>query len=80
MINKYDLVKMNDKYFVSEKNKDKVFTVISEPQEVCGTLCVWLDGFRGCYAVDGLTFVANPILNAAGTPIKDNISVVEFSQ
>lgn len=54
-ITKGDRVKMNDKYFVSEKNKDKVFTVTTEPQEVCGTLSVWLEGFRGCYAVDGLT-------------------------
>ncbi len=54
-ITKGDRVKMNDKYFVLEKNKDKVFTVTTEPQEVCGTLSVWLEGFRGCYAVDGLT-------------------------
>ncbi len=52
-----DKVKMNNKYYVSEQNKDKVFTVKTEPQEVCGTLSVWLDGFRGCYAVDGLSKV-----------------------
>lgn len=52
-----DKVKMNNKYYVSEQNKEKVFTVKTEPQEVCGTLSVWLDGFRGCYAVDGLTKV-----------------------
>lgn len=49
-----DKVTMNGKYYVSEKNREKVFTVNSEPQDVCGTLSVWLDGFRGCYAVDGL--------------------------
>lgn len=49
-----DKVTMNDKYYVSEKNRGKLFTVNSEPQDVCGTLSVWLDGFRGCYAVDGL--------------------------
>lgn len=49
-----DRVTMNDKYYVSEKNRGKVFTVKSEPQDVCGTLSVWLEGFRGCYAVDGL--------------------------
>ena len=52
-----DKVKMNNKYYVSEQNKEKVFTVKTEPQEVCGTLSVWLDGFRGCYAVDGLSKV-----------------------
>ena len=52
-----DKVKMNDKYYVSDKNKEKVFTVKTEPQEVSGTLCVWLEGYRGCYAVDGLSKV-----------------------
>lgn len=52
-----DKVTMNDKYWVSEKNKGKVFTVKTEPQEVCGTLCAWIDGFSGCYAVDGLNLV-----------------------
>lgn len=52
-----DKVVMNDKYHVSESNKGKVFTVRTEPQDVCGTLSVWLEGFRGCYAVDGLTKV-----------------------
>ena len=57
MIKKGDRVIMNDKYYVSEKNKGKEFIVTTEPTEVCGTLSVWLDGFRGCYAVDGLTKV-----------------------
>lgn len=52
-----DKVKMNDKYYVSDKNKEKVFTVKTEPQEVGGTLCVWLEGYCGCYAVDGLSKV-----------------------
>lgn len=52
-----DKVTMNDKYHVSEQNKGKVFTVKTEPREVCGTLSVWLEDFRGCYAVDGLTNV-----------------------
>lgn len=52
-----DKVKMNDKYYVSDKNKEKVFTVKTEPQEVGGALCVWLEGYRGCYAVDGLSKV-----------------------
>ena len=53
-IKKGSLVKMNDKYRVSDANKEKTFEVITDPQMVCGTLCVWLDGYRGCYAVDGL--------------------------
>ena len=54
---KGDKVRMNGKYYVSEKNEGKIFTVRTEPQEVCGTLSVWLEGFRGCYAVDGLDIV-----------------------
>lgn len=57
MIKQGDKVKMNDKYYVSEKNKEKVFTVTAGPQMICGTQCVWLDGFKGCYAIDGLTQV-----------------------
>lgn len=58
MIQKGDKVIMNDKYYVSEKNKGKEYIVTTEPTEVGGTLSVWLDGFRGCYAVDGLTKVS----------------------
>lgn len=54
-----DKVVMNDKYRVSEKNKGKVFTVRIEPREVCGTLSVWLEGYIGCYAVDGLDKVSD---------------------
>lgn len=50
-------VVMNDKYHVSEKNKGKVFEVVSEPYSVCGTMVVKLEGFSGCYALDGLTEV-----------------------
>lgn len=52
-----DKVIMNDKYYVSARNKGKQFSVVTEPQMVCGTLCVWLEGVHGCYAVDGLTKV-----------------------
>lgn len=48
---------MNDKYYVSEKNKGKVFVVSSEPYIVCGTVVVKLLGLAGCYALDGLTEV-----------------------
>ncbi|MFR4485126.1 hypothetical protein [Sellimonas intestinalis] len=57
MIKTGDKVKMNDKYYVSEKNKEKVFTVKAGPQNIGGQQCVWLDGWKGCYAVDGLTKV-----------------------
>lgn len=50
-------VVMNDKYYVSEKNKGKVFEVVSEPYSVCGTAVVKLEGLAGCYALDGLTEV-----------------------
>lgn len=49
-----DKVVMNDKYSVPDKNKGKVFTIRSEPTEVCGTMCVWLEEYPGCCAVDGL--------------------------
>lgn len=50
-------VVMNNKYHVSEKNKGKVFEVVSEPYNVCGTVVVKLEGLAGCYAMDGLTEV-----------------------
>lgn len=54
MVKVGDKVKMNDKYRVSEENKAKVFMVKAGPQDICGTMCVWLDGFKGAYAADGL--------------------------
>lgn len=53
MLNVGDRVIMNNKYYVSKENKQ--FVVKTEPKEVCGVMSVWLEGFRGCYAVDGLT-------------------------
>lgn len=52
-----DKVVMNNKYRVSEKNKDVEFTVRSEPFNVSGTPCVMLEGYSGGYALDGLTKV-----------------------
>lgn len=52
-----DKVVMNDKYYVSEQNKGKVWTVRSEPWECGGTIAVLLEGKRGGYAVDGLDIV-----------------------
>ena len=48
---------MNDKYYVSDKNKSIIFRVASEPFDLCGTICVMLDGYRGGYAMDGLSKV-----------------------
>ena len=52
-----DKVVMNDKYYVSEKNKGRKWIVNSEPFEICGTVCVKLLGRSGVYALDGLTKV-----------------------
>ena len=52
-----DSVIMNNKYRVTEENKGKIFTVRSESWDLCGTKCVLLEGYRGGYAVDGLTLV-----------------------
>lgn len=50
-------VKMNDKYYVADKNKDKVFEVASKPWNVGGTMVVKLKDYPSCYALDGLTEV-----------------------
>lgn len=52
-----DKVKMNDCYHVSEANKSKVWTVISEPWMCCGSKVVLLEGKSGGYAIDGLDLV-----------------------
>ncbi|MGI5959000.1 MAG: hypothetical protein ACOX60_06265 [Massiliimalia sp.] len=52
-----DKVKMNNRYYVSEENKNKVWTVISEPWTVCGIVVVRLQGRSACYAADGLDIV-----------------------
>lgn len=57
MLMRGDKVKMNDKYYVSEKNKGKVFEVVSEPWDLCGTIVVKLKGYSGGYAIDGLEVV-----------------------
>ena len=52
-----DKVRKNDKYFVAQANKKKIWTVRSEPWMCCGTLVVALEGKPGGYAVDGLDLV-----------------------
>lgn len=54
-----DKVVMNDNYYVSEKNRGVVFTVLSEPWNLCGTDVVKISGLSGGYAADGLTKVDN---------------------
>jgi hypothetical protein len=52
-----DKVIMNDRYFVADKNKNVEFTVRSDPFDLCGTVCVMLENYRGGYALDGLSKV-----------------------
>lgn len=52
-----DKVVMNDHYYVINQNKEKIWTVCSEPWLCSGTLVVKLEGKSGGYAVDGLDVV-----------------------
>lgn len=49
-----DKVTMNNKYYVSEKNRNKIFIVFSKAWNVGDTEVVLLENYNGCYAVDGL--------------------------
>ena len=57
MLKPGDKVKMNNNYYVSDTNKDIIWTVESEPWIICGTSVVKLEGKAGGYAVDGLDLV-----------------------
>lgn len=57
MLKPGDKVMMNDRYHVNEQNREKVWTVRSEPWDLCGTEVVLLEGKSGGYAVDGLDLV-----------------------
>lgn len=52
-----DRVIMNNNYFVSEKDKDKIWTVRSNPWNCYGTIVVLLEGKSGGYAIDDLNVV-----------------------
>ena len=52
-----DKVTMNDNYHVSKADKEKVWTVKSEPWNCGGTMVVKLEGKSGGYAVDGLNLL-----------------------
>ena len=41
----------------AEFNQGKTFKVLSEPTRIGGTLCVWLEGYRGCFACNCLQMV-----------------------
>ena len=49
-----DKVAMNNKYYVSDRNRGAIFTVRSKPFDICGTECVLLENYSGGYATDGL--------------------------
>lgn len=57
MLKPGDKVTMNSRYYVSKENRGKVWTVMSDPWDCCGTLVVKLEGKAGGYAVDGLDLV-----------------------
>lgn len=40
MLKPGDKVMMNNRYYVSNKNINKIFIVKTEPQEISGTLCL----------------------------------------
>ena len=50
-----DNVIMNNKYYVSDENKEKIFKVRSKVFTIGGTECMKLENYIGGYAVDGLT-------------------------
>lgn len=52
-----DKVKMNGNYYVSPENRDKIWTVRSEPWICGGQEVVLLEGKAGGYATNGLTVV-----------------------
>ncbi len=52
-----DKVVMNNKYYVSNENQRKVWTVKSEPWGCCRTIIVLLDSKSGGYATGGLDIV-----------------------
>lgn len=52
-----DKVTMNSRYYVSEENRGKIWTVASDPWNLCGTMMVKLEGRHGGYAIDGLDLV-----------------------
>ena len=52
-----DLVRMTDRYRVSDRYRGVVFRVTSEPWMCGGAEIVRLEGYKGGYATDGLELV-----------------------
>lgn len=52
-----DQVKMNGNYYVNPEDRGKVWTVRSNPWNLCGTEVVLLEGRVGGYATGGLTLI-----------------------
>lgn len=50
-----DKVVMNENYYVSDENKNKVWIIRSKPWNCCGTDVILLEGKCGGYALNGLT-------------------------
>lgn len=61
MLKPGDKVTMNSRYYVRKENRGKVWTVMSDPWNCCGTLVVKLEGKAGGYAVYGLDLVEGEI-------------------
>ncbi len=55
-IKKGDKVVMTD-CFEADFHKGEVWEVVSDPWEVCGSLCVLLEGYSGGFDVECLTKV-----------------------
>lgn len=54
-----DIVTMNNKYRFARQYRGMEFEVTHGVETVCGTECVWLKDFHGCYAADGLDKVVS---------------------
>lgn len=52
-----DKVKMNGKYSVSDKDKNRVWTVCSDPMGIGDKRYIRLKGKTGGYPIDGLDLV-----------------------
>ncbi|QDA30233.1 hypothetical protein [Paenibacillus polymyxa] len=77
----YQVIMQNCYEARKEKNKDKVWTVNSEPWELCGSEVVLLDGYNGGFATKFLRVVSTASVDfKRGDPVRlDNgdLGVVE---
>lgn len=61
-----DKVIMNGKYYVSQRNRGRIFTVATAPREIYGMQMVHLEDKAGCYAVEGLTKIQQETFDTIG--------------